>query len=375
MTSPVSDNKPVRVDLGARGYDIHIGPDMIERAGGLIGPFLRRPKTVVVTDSNLADRHLDTLVTALDDENIAVSTIVVPPGEASKSVTELGRVCEALIEAGIERRDTIIAFGGGVVGDLAGFAAASVHRGIDFVQIPTTLLAQVDSSVGGKTGINLSHGKNLVGAFHQPVLVLADTGVLDTLPEREIRAGYAEVVKYAFIDNRIFFDWLEVNAAAVLDRSGMEREYAIRQSCLSKAAIVAADEREGGSRALLNLGHTFGHALEAAIGYTGELLHGEAVAIGTALAFDLSARLGFSSPADAETAIAHLARAGLPTGISSLSNRLPNAQGLVRLMGNDKKVVGGAKTLVLLRGLGGAFLTGDVRDSVLEEFLAEKLNP
>lgn len=371
--SPVT--KPVNVDLGSRAYDIHIGPGLIAGAGRLIGPFLRRPKTAIITDSNLAALHLDGLTAALAGEDIAVSTIVVPAGEASKSIAELGRVCEALIDAGIERRDTIIAFGGGVVGDLAGFAAACIHRGITFVQIPTTLLAQVDSSVGGKTGINLSHGKNLVGAFHQPALVLADTSVLDSLPDRQIRAGYAEVVKYAFIGDRQFFDWLETNGAAVLGQSGPEREHAIEQSCLSKAAIVAADERESGTRALLNLGHTFGHALEAAIGYTGELLHGEAVAIGTALAFDLSVRLGFAPQADADAAIAHLARAGLPTGISSLSNRLPKARDLVRLMGNDKKVVGGAKTLVLLRGLGEAFLTHDVSDKVLEDFLAYKLNP
>ncbi len=375
MTNIASEYKPVRVDLGNRGYDIHIGPDLIEGAGGLIGPYLRRPKTAIVTDSNLADHHLSRLTASLADRNITVSAIILPAGEASKSFTELGRVCEALIDAGIERRDTIIAFGGGVVGDLAGFAAASIHRGIGFVQIPTTLLAQVDSSVGGKTGINLSHGKNLVGAFHQPSLVLADTGVLDSLPDREIRAGYAEVVKYALIDNRPFFDWLETNATAVLERSGAERAYAIRQSCLSKAAIVAADERENGARALLNLGHTFGHALEAAIGYTGELLHGEAVSIGTALAFDLSARLGFTSQAQADLVSAHLARAGLPTGISSLSNRLPNANGLLRLMGKDKKVVGGTKTLVLVRGIGEAFLTCDVNDKVLLDFLAVKLNP
>ncbi|VAW10308.1 3-dehydroquinate synthase, partial [hydrothermal vent metagenome] len=213
------------------------------------------------------------------------------------------------------------------------------------------------------------------GAFHQPALVLADTGVLNSLPERQIRAGYAEIVKYAFINDRRFFDWLETNAAAVLAQSGAEREHAIEKSCRNKAAIVAADEREGGVRALLNLGHTFGHALEAAIGYTGELLHGEAVAIGTGLAFDLSARLGFAPKADADAAKGHLTRAGLPTGLTSLMGRLPDAAGLVRLMGNDKKVVGGAKTLVLARGIGEAFLTAEVSDKVLEAFLADKLKP
>ena len=371
----MTNSDKVTVELDDRAYDIHIGTGMIEGAGALIAPLLNRPRTVIVTDETVAPLHLKPLLASLSAENIDTETVMVPAGEASKSVAEFGRVCEALLEAGIERRDTIIALGGGVVGDLAGFVAAAVHRGINFVQIPTTLLSQVDSSVGGKTAINLPQGKNLVGAFHQPVMVLADTGVLDTLPDRQIKSGYAELVKYAFIDNRGFFDWLEDNAEAVLTQAGRARQQAIRQGCQSKADVVAADERESGARGLLNLGHTFGHAFEAAFGYSGDMLHGEAVAIGMALAFDLSVELGLAPQSDAEAAKAHLTRAGLPTGIASLSNRLPDAAGLVRLMGKDKKVVSGTKTLVLLRGLGQAYLTTEVDDKVLEGFLAEKLNP
>jgi 3-dehydroquinate synthase len=366
---------PVRVELGARAYDIHIGEGLVDRAGALIAPLLARPKTAIVTDEVVAGLHLDRLRGALAAAGIEADAVVVPGGEASKSVAEFGRVCEALLAAGIERRDTIVAFGGGVVGDLAGFAAAALHRGIDFVQIPTTLLAQVDSSVGGKTGINLPHGKNLVGAFHQPVLVLADTAILGTLPEREMKAGYAEVAKYAFLGDRGFFDWLEDSRDAVLSRDGPARAHAVRVSCLAKARIVADDERESGARGLLNLGHTFGHAFEAAVGYTGELLHGEAVAIGTSLAFDLSVRLGHCPAEDAAAVHRHLAGAGLPTGISTLSNRLPDAEGIVALMGRDKKVVSGTKTLVLARGIGEAFLSREVDDSVLKDFIAHGLTP
>lgn len=376
MTEPMkSTTAPVHVDLGSRAYDIHIGPDLIDRAGDFIAPLLNRPHTAIITDANVERLHLERLKGSFAAKNITCHAIVVPAGEASKSVSEFGRVCEALLSAGIERRDTIIALGGGVVGDLAGFAAASVHRGIGFVQIPTSLLAQVDSSVGGKTGINLAHGKNLVGAFHQPALVLADTTALDTLPERELRAGYAEVVKYAFINDVGFFDWLETNADAVLTGAGDRREYAIRTSCEAKAAIVAEDEREGGVRAILNLGHTFGHAFEAAIGYTGELLHGEAVALGMVCAFNLSAELGYATAEDAECVRRHLQRVGLSTELSRLSSRLPDADGLVRLMGKDKKVVAGTKTLVLACGIGKSFLTCEVDDSVLTDFLARKLLP
>lgn len=365
----------VRVELGNRGYDIHIGAGVLAKAGDLIAPYLSRPKTAIITDSHVEALHHEALTAALAAKGVESDTIVVAAGEASKSVAVFGRVCEQLLDAGIERQDTIIAFGGGVVGDLGGFAAAALHRGIKFVQIPTSLLAQVDSSVGGKTGINLPQGKNLVGAFHQPIAVLADTGVLDTLPTREKKAGYAEMVKYAFINDPEFFAWLETNQQKVLASAGPERDYAIAQSCRAKAQIVAEDEREGGRRALLNLGHTFCHAFEAAIGYTGELLHGEAVAMGTSLAFDLSVELGLAPAKDAEIAKAHLVRAGLQTGISNLSNRLPNAEKLVELMGKDKKVVGGTKTLVLVKGIGQAFLTREVDDQVLTKFLSAKLQP
>lgn len=374
-----TDAAPLRVELGARAYEIHIGAGLLDRAGALISPMLARPKTAIVTDETVAALHLRQLEEALLAAGIASSSVVVPSGEASKSVAEFGRVCEALLAAGIERRDTIIALGGGVVGDLAGFAAASLHRGVAFVQVPTSLLAQVDSSVGGKTGINVAHGKNLIGAFHQPVLVLADIDVLGTLPARELRAGYAEIVKYAFLGNRGFYDWLEANRDAVLGGAGPALEHAVRESCLAKARIVAEDERESGARGLLNLGHTFGHALEAAAGYSGSLLHGEAVAIGMCLAFDLSARLGFCPADDAARVRRHLTGAGLPTEISALAatlhNRLPDAAGIVELMGRDKKVSGGTKTLVLARGIGAAFLTRDVDDTVLKDFLGEALAP
>ncbi|MFV2093719.1 MAG: 3-dehydroquinate synthase, partial [Hyphomicrobiales bacterium] len=323
---------------------------------------------------------LSTLRAALTGAGIHVEEIIVPAGEASKSFAALELVCAELLARGTERGDTIIALGGGMVGDLAGFAAAVLHRGISFIQMPTTLLAQVDSSVGGKTGINCAHGKNLIGAFHQPLAVFADTCALATLPERELRAGYAEVVKYGLVGDAEFFHWLEAARDAIL-APGQQSDTsqalirAIEKSCQAKAAIVAADEKEAGQRALLNLGHTFGHALEAACGYDGALLHGEAVSIGMCLAFELSVRLGFCPPGDADAARQHLGAAGLPTSPVRLGNRLPDAAGLVALMGRDKKVVSGAKSLVLVCRLGEAFITREVDDATLVEFLADRLAP
>jgi 3-dehydroquinate synthase len=362
----------VRVELGARAYDIHIGPGLIANAGALIGPHLARKRTAVVTDETVAGLHLEPLREALAAAGIASSAVVVPPGEATKSLDRAGRVIDQLLEAGVERRDRIVALGGGVVGDLAGFAAAIVHRGIGLIQVPTTLLAQVDSSVGGKTGVNAARGKNLIGAFHQPAAVLADTSCLDTLPPREFAAGYAEIVKYGLIDDAGFFEWLAGSRQEIFGH-GPALTRAIETSCRAKARIVAADEREAGQRALLNLGHTFAHAIEVALGYSDRLRHGEAVAIGCCLAFALSARLGLCAAGDADRARDQFAAAGLPTGLGPLRSELPNAAGLLALMGRDKKVVDGRMTLVLARGIGRAFVTDEVDGAALAAFLEDSL--
>ena len=298
---------------------------------------------------------------------------MVPVGEGSKSYATFEAVCEAIIAARIERSDLVVAFGGGVIGDLAGFAAASVRRGLDFVQVPTTLLAQVDSSVGGKTGINSRHGKNLVGAFHQPVMVIADTALLDTLPKREFRAGYAEVAKYGLLGDAAFFAWLEKNWQDIFS-GGPAREHAIAVCCRAKAAIVARDERETGERALLNLGHTFGHALEAGCGFSGRLLHGEAVALGMALAFEFSARKGLIAAAEAERARAHLAAVGLPTYLKDISGGSPGVDEMMNLIAQDKKVKRGKLTFILVRGIGQAFIADDVDAAEVRAFLAEKFH-
>jgi len=300
-------------------------------------------------------------------------TVTIPPGEETKSFAGLGRVIDALLAARIERGDVIIAFGGGVVGDLAGFAAAIIRRGVPVIQIPTTLLAQVDSSVGGKTGINTARGKNLVGAFHQPSLVLADSGILDSLPAREFNAGYAEVAKYGLIGDADFFAWLEGNWRAIA-AGWPEREHAIAVSCRAKAKAVAADERDHGVRALLNFGHTFGHALEAAAGYSDRLLHGEAVAIGMVLAHEFSVRHDLSPPADTGRVVDHLAEVGLPTRISDVPGDKPSAEALMERIAQDKKVEHGRLNLILTRGIGQAFVARDVDGSDVEAFLAEKLS-
>ncbi len=365
----------VSVNLGQRTYDIHIGENLLQEAGRYIAPLLSRPFAAIVTDENVARHHLKTLEASLAAAGIASAAIILPAGEKTKSFTALADLCEQLLAAGVERQDKVIAFGGGVIGDLAGFAAAILRRGIEFIQVPTTLLAQVDSSVGGKTGINSPHGKNLIGAFHQPALVLADLAALSTLPAREFRAGYAEVAKYGLINDAKFFGWLEKNAEKIF-AGGPERAKAVATSCKAKAAIVARDERESGERALLNLGHTFGHALEAATGYSDRLLHGEGVALGMALAFKLSAKLKYCKQADVDRAIKHLASVGLPVKLSQIPGALPGADGLLSLMAQDKKVQRGKLIFILAKGIGKAFVAKNVDTKivkqVLEEALAEK---
>ena len=353
MSAPDS----ITVDLGPRSYDILVGGGLVADAGAHLRPLLRQPRAILVTDDNVAALYRAPLLDSLAGAGIDGDCIVLPAGEATKAFGPLEGLIDGLLARRVERSTTVIALGGGVVGDIAGFAAGIVQRGIDFVQIPTTLLAQVDSSVGGKTGINTPRGKNLVGVFHQPRLVLADTGTLDTLPQRELLAGYAEVAKYGLIDDPVFFDWLEVNAAAMLAGDETARRHAIVTACRAKARIVADDEREDGRRALLNLGHTFAHALEAEAGYGGDLLHGEAVAIGMVLAFDLSARLGLCPPEDAARVRRHLSEIGLPTAPPATAG---GAAALVDHMRSDKKVTAGRVAFVLARGIGDAFISGDV---------------
>ncbi|CUH39083.1 3-dehydroquinate synthase [Jannaschia seosinensis] len=347
----------VHVPLGARAYDVHVGRGLMARVGAAITPLLRRPRVFVVTEERVAAAHLSALRTGLGD--IAAEVLTLPPGEATKSWNQLARTVEWLLDAKCERGDVVVAFGGGVIGDLVGFAAAILRRGVRFVQIPTTLLAQVDSSVGGKTGINTRHGKNLVGAFHQPSLVLADVDVLDTLPDRDFRAGYGEVMKYGLLGDADFFAWLEKNGPRLAGDPDLRAE-AVRHSVAMKAEIVARDETEQGDRALLNLGHTFCHALEAATGYSDRLLHGEGVAIGCALAFELSARMGLCPQEEPSRVRAHLARMDLMRDLRDIPGDLPDAEALLALMGQDKKVVAGRLRFVLARGIGDAFVTDAV---------------
>jgi 3-dehydroquinate synthase len=373
MTAPLrNDPATVKVALGDRSYDIVIGRGMIASLGARITALRPGAKTIIVTDENVARHHLGALEASLAGAGAPASRIVVPVGEGSKSFRGFEQVCEAIIAARIERGDLVIALGGGVIGDLAGFAASAVRRGIDCVQVPTSLLAQVDSSVGGKTAINSAHGKNLIGAFYQPILVLADTAALDTLPAREFRAGYAEVAKYGLLGDAAFFSWLEANWHDVFN-GGPAREHAIAVSCRAKAAIVARDERETGDRALLNLGHTFGHALEAACGFSDRLLHGEAVAAGTALAFGFSARLGLIAAAEADRAVRHLAEVGLPTRPEDIPGGLPSIDRLMDLIAQDKKVKRGMLTFILVRGVGAAFVETGVDQQDVRAFLSEKL--
>ncbi len=365
----------IHVPLEGRAYDIRIGAGLLARAGAEIAPLLSRPRLAVVTEANVAGLHLPALREGLAAAGIASEALVLEPGEGSKSWPVLGEVVEWLLGQKVERGDMVVAFGGGVIGDLAGFAAAILRRGVRFVQIPTSLLAQVDSSVGGKTGINSPQGKNLVGAFHQPALVLADIAVLDTLSPRDFLAGYGEVVKYGALGDLGFFEWLEANGPALAAGDMELRAEAVKRSVQMKADIVLRDEKEHGERALLNLGHTFGHALEAATGYDGaRLLHGEGVAIGCALAFELSARLGLMAQEAPSRLRAHLAAMGLKKDLADIPGDLPDAQGLLALMAQDKKVVGGQMRYILARGIGEAFVAEDVDPvavkAVLEAALA-----
>ena len=371
--TPAAPRSHVRVELGDRGYDIVIGPGLIDAAGEEIARRLPGVRAAVLTDTTVARLHYERLSIALRAAGIDHVQNVVPPGETTKSFAQLTDVVDPIIGARLERGDVVIALGGGVIGDLAGFASAIVRRGMGFVQMPTTLLAQVDSSVGGKTGINSPRGKNLIGAFHQPALVLSDTALLDTLSPREFAAGYAEIAKMALIDRPDFFDWLDANREAIFT-GGPERVESVRQSCIAKAAVVAADEREEGSRALLNLGHTFGHALEAAVGYDAQrLVHGEGVAIGTVLAHRFSARLGLCPPADAERCEAHFAAVGLPTRIAEIPGAPLDVATLMAGIGQDKKVRRGSLTFILTRGIGQAFIANDVDPAAVEAFLTEEL--
>ena len=363
----------VNVALGARAYDVEIGPGLIAEAGTLIRPKLARPVSAIVTDANVARAHLPALQASLAAAGIAAEALILPPGEATKNMAELTRTVEWLLDQRIERDDLVIALGGGVIGDLAGFAAAVLRRGVGFVQIPTTLLAQVDSSVGGKTGVNAPQGKNLIGAFHQPRLVLADTDALATLTPRDFLAGYGEVVKYGLLGDADFFGWLENNAPAMRDGDVAARIHAVRRSCEMKAEIVARDETEQGDRALLNLGHTFGHALEAATGYGDRLLHGEGVAIGCALAFELSMRLGFCPQESPSRLRAHLVDMGMKSGLDEIPGDLPDADGLLGLMAQDKKVKAGRLTFILARDIGEAFVTRDVDMNMVRAVLADAL--
>ena len=359
----------ITVGLGERAYAIHAGNGLLAEAGALLKPFARGP-VPVVTDAHVAEIHLATLIAAMDKAGLNPRPIVMPPGEASKSFTGLESLTNQLLNLEIARGGLIVAFGGGVIGDLTGFAAGILKRGVAFAQIPTTLLAQVDSSVGGKTGINTAQGKNLIGVFHQPRLVIADVGLLATLPRRELLAGYAEVVKYGALGDAAFFEWLEQNGALGLSGAQDQLVHAVAHSCQMKADIVARDERESGERALLNLGHTFGHALEAVTGYSSRLLHGEGVAIGMALAFRLSVRLGLAPAADAERLVRHLKAAGLPSAISDIPGSRPTAEALIAAMGHDKKVAEGKIHFVLARGLGKAFVTSDVPLDALRDVLS-----
>ncbi|MDR9394364.1 MAG: 3-dehydroquinate synthase [Roseovarius sp.] len=363
----------VNVPLGARAYDIHIGPGLLDAAGALMQGLLARPRVAVITEENVAGLHLPALTAGLEAAGIDVSSLVLPAGEATKSWPHLERAVEWLLEERIERRDIVVALGGGVIGDLAGFAAAILRRGVRFVQVPTSLLAQVDSSVGGKTGINAPQGKNLIGAFHQPSLVLADTAVLDTLSPRDYRAGYGEVVKYGLLGDSEFFQWLEESASRAAAGDMAARASIVKRSVEMKADIVVRDETEQGDRALLNLGHTFCHALEAATEYGDRLLHGEGVAIGCALAFELSARLGLCPQEEPSRVRAHLRDMKMRVDLSDIEGELPDADGLLSLMAQDKKVVDGKLRFILARGIGAAFVAEDVPPGAVRAVLADAL--
>ncbi|MEH2623197.1 3-dehydroquinate synthase [Bradyrhizobium sp. AZCC 1719] len=379
MTAPLKHSADITVDvaLGDRAYDIVIGRGVLDTLGARVAALRPGVRTAIVTDRTVAKHWLEQTERSLAEAGIPTSRVIVEEGEVSKTYAGLEKVSEALIAAKIERNDLVIALGGGVVGDLAGFAAAILRRGVDFVQVPTSLLAQVDSSVGGKTGINSPQGKNLLGAFHQPVLVIADTSVLDTLSPRQFRSGYAEVAKYGVLGDEAFFTWLEANHADIFS-GGAAREHAIATSCRAKAAIVSRDERENGERALLNLGHTFGHALEAATGFSDRLFHGEGVSVGMVLAAEFSAKLGMISETDATRVERHLASVGLPTHLQDIAGfaqeGLADADALMALMAQDKKVKRGKLTFILLQAIGRAVVANDVEPALVRDFLQQKLS-
>ena len=360
MSNIITNVNRVAVGLGERSYDILIGDDILAHCHQWIAPHLRHNKTIVITDDHVAPHHLQGVTKSLQEGGVHVDSIIVPAGEKSKCTAVFSDVCEQVLSLGIDRTSTLVALGGGVIGDLVGYVAASLLRGIDFIQIPTTLLAQVDSSVGGKTGINAQAGKNLIGAFHQPKLVLIDVATLNTLPVREVRAGYAEILKYGAIDDFPFFEWLEKNGQDVIDGNNDARRYAVMTSVQAKSRVVSADEKEGGIRALLNLGHTFAHALENTTHYDGRLLHGEAVAIGMKMAHDLSVRMGLCPTQDSARLTAHLKQMGLPTDLSGVPSVEWHTQELIDRMWKDKKVVGGTMTFILSNGMGQAFISRDV---------------
>ncbi|MFQ3455681.1 3-dehydroquinate synthase [Bradyrhizobium sp. UFLA01-814] len=378
MTAPLKHSASVTVDvaLGDRAYDIVIGRGVLQSLGERVAALRPGVRTAIVTDRTVAKHWLEPTEASLAAAGVPTSRIVVEEGEGSKSYATLTEVSEALIAAKIERNDLVIALGGGVVGDLAGFAAAILRRGVDFVQVPTSLLAQVDSSVGGKTGINSPQGKNLIGAFHQPVLVIADTSVLDTLSPRQFRAGYAEVAKYGILGDEAFFAWLEKNHTDIFS-GGAGREHAIATSCRAKAGVVSRDERETGERALLNLGHTFGHALEAATGFSDRLFHGEGVSVGMVLAAEFSAQLGMISSDDAGRIAHHLSAVGLPTRLQDIAGfaqeGLADADALLALMAQDKKVKRGKLTFILLEAVGRAVIANNVEPQPVRDFLQAKL--
>ena len=367
---PSETKASVRAELGERSYDIEIGSGLLQKAGEMITDRLGTRKCAIITDENVAPLHLAKLQQSLDQAGLHHDCLILPPGESTKNFTPFAKACEQLLQMEIERGDLIIAFGGGVIGDFAGFAASLLRRGMQFVQIPTTLLSQVDSSVGGKTGINTPQGKNLIGTFHQPSLVLIDSDVLETLPARELRAGYAEVVKYGLIDDPVFFSWLEEFGERILEGDVQARTHAIATSCRAKARIVAQDERESGVRALLNLGHTFGHALEAWAGYDGTLLHGEGISIGMVMAFELSNKLGYCD-IDAVTRVeTHFKAVGLPTRVSDIADdNGPHAQDVLKTMAQDKKVKNGKLVFIMTRNIGESFIDNEVPMDALSSYI------
>ncbi|MCW9045257.1 MAG: 3-dehydroquinate synthase [Alphaproteobacteria bacterium] len=367
-------HETLEVQLGDRSYEIHVGANLIDRAGEFCAPLIKSNKAIIVTDSNVASLYLDRVKASLKEKGVATEQVILPAGESTKAFGQFQELCETILSFGIERKTMLIALGGGVIGDITGFAASVILRGLDFIQIPTTLLAQVDSSVGGKTGINTGYGKNLVGSFHQPRLVLADIDTLDTLPRRQLLAGYAEVVKYGLIDDFAFFEWLEINGKKIIEGDKEARKYSVLHSCEAKAKIVAEDEKESGKRALLNLGHTFGHAYEAETGYGDTLLHGEAVAIGIHQAYTLSTLLGLCPSQEAERVSRHLENMGLETGISRLKKPDWTSEKLAAHMDKDKKVSDGKITFVMAKGIGQSFLTNEIPRDRLIEILNNALN-